>query len=450
MKNIIIVGAGKIGRYIASILSKEQHNVVLVDSSPKKLQLASSTMDIATRLGNGTDWKLLENLLELSPELLIALTDDDNTNLVACSIAKNLGYSRTICRIKDGSFLNKTRLDFGRLFNVDHFIGPEILIPDEILKYILAPGSLAVESFAHGAIQMRTIVVPHKWRQGDIPLRDLHLPPDMIIALIRRMKNSGDQVIFPHGNDCILPGDEVTLIGETDVIIDVHHFFGIPQKIISSAVIIGGSVTGFNLATLLVHNGISVRLIDNNQERCVELAAKLPTCSIINHSGTDFDFYRSEKIGQADILIACTESDDVNVVAGLLGKESGCEEVVVMQSNTTYASLISRMGIHHIVSPRVIAANHILSQILSGTVTSLVSLYENRAEVMEINVSMDSEIVGISLSELGPLLPKDFLIAMIQNRGRIMVANGNRIISPGDTVIVMTDPKHVDEIRDMF
>jgi trk system potassium uptake protein TrkA len=116
----------------------------------------------------------------------------------------------------------------------------------------------------------------------------------------------------------------------------------------------------------------------------------------------------------------------------------------------SYAPLAARLGINHTISPRILAANHILSQIFSGKITSLVSLYDNQAEIMEVNVSLDSKLVGIPLSELGPLLPKDFLIAMIQNRGRIMVAHGDRIISPGDTVIVITSPHHVTDLEKMF
>ena len=122
--SIVIVGAGDVGLYLAQILSKEEHNIILIDKDSKKLQQASNLLDVATRTGSGTDWQLLDDLLELSPTLFIALTDDDETNLVACSIAKNLGYPRTIARVHDNRYLNRTRLDFSRIFEVDYFISP--------------------------------------------------------------------------------------------------------------------------------------------------------------------------------------------------------------------------------------------------------------------------------------------------------------------------------------
>ena len=186
MMNIVIVGAGDIGRYIAAMLSKEKHNVILVDKNSKILEEVAFSLDVATRHGSGTDWQLLDDLMELSPHLLIALTNNDEANLVTCSIAKNLGYPRTVARVRDNKYLNRTRLDFGRIFDIDYFLGPELLVANDILKYLISPGSIMVENFAHGAVQMRTFAVPAKWRKYDRPLSKLHLPPGMMVGLIRR------------------------------------------------------------------------------------------------------------------------------------------------------------------------------------------------------------------------------------------------------------------------
>jgi len=453
--NIVIIGAGGIGCYIASVLSKENHNVILIDPDREKLEKASWNSDLGVRQGLGIDWQLLDDLLELSPDFLIALTSSDETNLVSCVIAKHLGYPRTIARVRDSRFLNQTRLDFSHIFAVDDFISPELLVANDILKYLVNPGSLAVENFANGAVQMRTLTVPEKWRKLNVPLKSLDLPREVMIGLIRRKKSEAgtklrQEVIFPHGDDFLLPNDEVTFIGETETISELHQFFGIKQKKVDSVVIVGGSLTGQNLAKILDARNIGVRLIDRDYEKCQFLAEKFPNCTILHHDGTDIHFLHAEKIASAGVFVACTSSDEVNLVAALLGKDVGCADVLATLSNTSYSRLASQMGINHSVSPGISAADHILSQILSKTVKSLVSCYENQAEIMEINVSMNAKIVGIPLSELGSLFPKDFLIAMIQNRGRVMVANGNRIISPGDTVIILTSPRHVPELENIF
>lgn len=454
--NIVILGAGGVGRYIAQVLSKEEHNVILIDPNKKKLEKASWEMDVAIRKGSGSDWQLLDDLLDLSPDFLIALTNQDEINLAACSIAKHLGYPRTIARVRDNSYLNRTRLDFSHIFEVDYFIGPELLVANDILKYMVSPGSLAVENFAHCAVQLRTLAIPEKWRKSDVPLQHLTMPKGIIVGLIRRdipeaEVKGAKEVIFPHGQDMIKPGDEVTFIGEAESISELHRFLGIKQHRISSVVIVGGSLTGLNLARLLESRDVDVRLIEQDYDRCRYLAEKLPNTTIMNHQGNDLDYFKAEKIGTAEVFVACTESDEMNMVSALLGKEVGCDDVVITLSNTaSYAPLANQLGINHTLSPRMCTADHILSQILGGAVTSLVSFYDNQAEILEINVSMESKLVGIPLSQLGALLPKDFLIAMIQNRGRIMVAHGNRIISPGDTVIVITSPKHIPELERIF
>lgn len=454
--NIVIVGAGGVGQYIASMLSKDQHNIILIDINQKKLEKASWNIDIATKHGSGTDWQLLDDLLDLSPHFLIALTDNDETNLVSCAIAKHLGYPQTIARVRDNRFLNRTRVDFAQIFAVDYFLGPELLVANDILKYMVSQGSIAVENFAHGAVQLRTLLMPKKWDKADVPLSKLGLPQGVIVGLIWRQEDktkngeSVKKVIFPHGNERLLPGDEVTFIGEVEAISELHHFLGVQLKVIKSAVIVGGSLTGLNLAKLLESRNISVRLIEKDYTKCSRLVEQLPNSTIIHHDGTDLDFFRAEKVAISDVFVACTNSDETNLVSALLGKEAGCQDAVAMFSNPSYSPLASQLGINHTVSSRISAAGHILSQILSGTVTSLVSFYDNQAEIIEINVSMDSKVVGIPISELGPLLPEDFLIAIIQNRGRIMVANGNRILSPGDTVIVITSPRHIPELEIIF
>lgn len=450
--NVVIVGAGELGRHVASILSKEKHNVALIDKNGKLLQELSSFLDVATRQGSGTDWQLLDELLEMKPDIFLALTGNDDTNLVACSIAKQLMYPRTVARVRDWRYLNRIRLDFGRLFDVDYFIGPELLAANDILKQILYSESIAVETFAHGALLLRTLMIPTGWQQGDASLKNLTLPPNLIVGLIRRSvpNKTEKEIIFPHGNDSILPGDEVTFIGDTEAIADIHTLFGIKTEKPQSVVIIGGSLTGLHLARLLSEKNIDVRIIDKSYDKCRLLADKLPDCTVMQHDATDIEFLRSEKLESTDVIAVCTNNDEINLMVSLLAKEIGAPEIILLLHNTAYMPIAANLNFRHVVSPRISAIDHILSQMMSGRVSSLVSLYENRAEIMEVNVSLNSKVVGIPLSELGPFLPKDLLIVMIQNRGRIMIAHGSRIISPGDTVIVVTTPKHVRELEKIF
>lgn len=445
--NVVIVGAGDIGRYVATIMSKENHNVIVIDHDARKLRHLESATDIATRLGSGTDWQLLDDMLELFPDLLIALTSSDEVNLVTCSLAKQLGYPATIARVHDNRFLNRTRLDFGRVFDVDYFICPELLTAHEILRYVTSMGAVGVEYFAHGAVELTTLIVPQNFPQKNIALSKVALPAGVMVGLIYR---GGKDLIFPHGEDRLLPGDEVTFIGETEAIDAMPEFLGVQRKAIQSAVLFGGSLTALHLARLLEMRNLGVRIIEKDYDRAAYLADALPKTTVIHQDGLDIEFLKSEKIGITDLFVACTKHDETNLFATLQAKEAGCRDVLMVLANRDNLPLLGKLGIGHVVSPVVCATSRILSQASTGTVNTLVSLYENRAEIIEVNVSPGSQLVGIPLSDLGHLLPEDFLIAMIQNRGRIMVANGNRIISPGDTVILITSPQHVPELENIF
>ncbi|MFI0435680.1 MAG: Trk system potassium transporter TrkA [Parachlamydiaceae bacterium] len=449
--NIVIIGAGDVGLYIATLLSKQKHNVTLIDKDGNKLNEISWQMDVAIQQGSGTDWQLLDSLLDLHPDLLIALTSQDETNLVACSIAKNLGYPKTIARVRDNLYLNRTRLDFARIYHVDSFISPELLVANEMYKYIVSPNSLAFENFAHGEVQMRTLQIPGHWKFGHEKISKLKLPKGIILGLIYRQTSKGERtLIFPHGSDAIEPGDEVTLIGQRHQMSDIHRFFENPSQKVDKVKIVGGTLVGKHLAHILEEQHIAVSLIDKHPLACQHLAKTLPGCSIIQQDGTDLDFLLSENINPSDYYIMCTYHDETNILGALVAKEAGYQNIAITLSNNRFLPLMHHLGIVHIVSPKLAAANQIIGLTTSKSITSLVSLYENEAEILEITVSSNSQIIGIPLSEIGPRLPKDFLIMMIQSRGNISIAKGDSVISPGDTVIVICNPKYFQELGNIF
>lgn len=450
--NIVIVGAGSIGLHIAKVLSQLEHNILLVDVNQTKLTQASNGLDVATFLGSGTSWELLDELKELSPDMLLAVTHDDNINLVTCSIAKNLGYPITVAKIKNLQFINQSRLDFLRIFYIDHFIAPEILAARDIMKCILNLSSHHIENFALGAAQMRIVSISENWEKNSLPLKKLNkeLPQGMMIGLIKRKKDNVDKIIFPHGNDCILPEDEVTFIGKTEMMQQLNHYLKIPEKKVSSILIIGGTLIGIELARLLLSKNIFVKIVDSDHNHCEYLAQLLPEASIIHQNTLNLEFYKSEQIHDLDAIVACTRQDELNAFAAVLAKEVGCKQIIVTVSDSNLTQVLHKIGINHIISPTESAASHILSIAKSEKASSIISLYDNQAEIMEIKVSSNSKLTGIPLSVLGPRLPNDFLIALIQNRGKIMIANGNKVLSPQDTVIVIGDPKYLEQVRDIF
>jgi trk system potassium uptake protein TrkA len=454
--NIVILGAGSVGTYLAKILSQEEHNVVVVDQNPEALEGVSQIADVGTRLGSGTNWQLLEELLEISPDLFIALSSSDETNLTACALAKNLGYSKTVARIHHPAFLDRSRLDFSRLFFVDHFIGTEMILAHDIVKCVLNPGNTAVENFAHGAVQMRSMVIPEEWHRVNHPIASLKLPENLLIGIIERKppieerNDASNRIIFPRGHDLLMGGDEVTLIGEWKEMNKLHELFGTPSKQIHSVIVAGGSPVTLPVCQILHEQGILTRLIDPDPERCAYLAEHLPHTTILHQDPTDYSFLTAEQVHLADAFVACTDSNEKNILIAALAKQAGCSEVITLISETSYAPLLKQLGIFYTISEKVSIANRILSIMNEHSVISVASLYDDRAKIIEIKVSSDSQIVGLPIAELSGHLPDDFLIALIENRGKVMIAKGNRILSPGDTVIVLCHPQHVNHLEKIF
>lgn len=450
--HIIILGAGRISQFVAQSLSLDGHSIVLVDISREKLEEMSQKMDIAIRRGVGTDWKLLNELMEENPELLLALTDDDEINLVACTIVKSLGNVRTIARIKDSNYLRHAGFDVARLFHIDHIVVPELLVANQISKILLNQG-LYSESFFYGGVLLRTVIVPKDWKNAGKTLTELRTSERrLIVALIRRKnpKNMNDEIIFPHGQDALYPGDEVTLIGDNRLPKEIESFFGIPPEVPESAFIVGGTLVGVELARELTTTEMSVRLVESDATKSYHLAEELPKVSVLCYPNINWEHLKIERVDQTDVFVAATASEEKNMQIALFAKELGCKKVISVFSDFETTKLAEKLGISHTVSPRIATTDRILALVRAGKVSSVVSLYDQRAEIMEVKVSATSPLVGIPLSVLGPHLPPELLIAVIYNRGRILIASGSHILSPQDEVLIVCHPKYRTYLEQIF
>jgi trk system potassium uptake protein TrkA len=446
--HIVILGAGKTGSYVAATLSQKGHNVILIDKDAKPLEKAARENDIATLHATVPDWRLFQDLLENRPHLFFAATGDDETNLVACSVAKNLGFPRTIARVSSREYLNHSRLDFNRLFFADYFIGAEILSAQDLFHLLVHAKDSAVAHFAHGAIQMRTLSIPERWDRGGCCIKDLKLPEDLIVGLIRRKMRDGEAVVFPHGEDHILPGDEATFVGEARAITKLHELFSSNVMRVRSVILVGGTAVAEHLAFELVGQKIDVRIIEKDEKRCDELAERLEGATLINRDGSDAELLLSERIQDADAIVSCTNDDGTNFLIAALAKELGCKKAVALIGDASYVPVLEKSQVIPLLSVQVKVANRILSILHEETILSVASLCQDQAKIVELKVSASSPLIGIPLSDLK--LPKDLLIAVIESRGRVMIGRGNRIVSPDDTVIVICHPEQIAELPSYF
>lgn len=446
--DIAILGAGTAGRYAASVLSKEMHDVIVIDRDILALEKLSRENDLAVLHGSLPDGAIFESLLENRPDFFFAATGHDETNLVACSIAKHLGIQKTIARIKSREYLNQSSLDFHRLFYADHFIGAEWLAAQDLFQTLVHAEDVAAQHFAHGSIHMRTVTIPDLWDKGGCPISDLKLPDTLIAGLIRRKLSFGEKILFPRGHDQILPGDEVTFLGQAKSMHHLPDIFHFPKSKIRSVILAGGSAIAEHLAYFLASQHIRVRIIESESERCEELAKKLPQATIIHQDGSDQQLLCSEQVSDADALVACTHQDSLNFLIAALAKQLGCKKAIALLNQAQYAPLVQKAGVLPALSAQVNAANRLLTIVHDKAVVSVASLCQDQAKIIELKVSPSSKSIGVPLAELN--LPRDLLIAVIENQGKVMIGRGNRILSSGDTVIVLCPPEQIPKLPTYF
>ena len=449
--NIVILGCGTIGSYIASILATEEHDIFIIDKSEHKLRKIATKLDVSTVCASLSDWRILEELVECNPDFFLAMTDDDEKNLSACSIAKNLGYPCTICRIGDVSYLNKSRLDFGRIFFVDHFLAVNDIVAYDMLKSMVASFDCIKEEFSHGAIQMRNVTLPDNFALEKRPLAQWVLPKDVIFALIQRFDKESDEyeVIFPHGDTNLAKHDSVTLIGSLRGIKETYTLLEIDDHTPQDVMVVGGGVIGISLAKILVQNGINVKIIEKKKERCDLIAAKIPEAVVIHHEVKDSHIFLSEGIEKCAVAVA-TADDNTNLLLSALAKEVGALSVVSIISDISLIPIFKKLAIDYVISEQIKISNKILALVYAKNVITVKSIAGNAACVIEVKASGKSKLIGIPLHDLQSYLPKDMLVCLVENKGHMFVAKGSQIISEGDKVILITSPKNVSKVEALF
>ncbi|HIE44445.1 MAG TPA: Trk system potassium transporter TrkA [Candidatus Omnitrophica bacterium] len=443
--NIVILGAGKVGSYIAQVLVKKGHDITLIDKDRQKLEQLKDTMDVGTVLGEGTDWEVLRKAEVNQADLFLAVTDVDEVNLIASFMGKKMGVKKTLCRTKGFLYTHKEKEKYQELFQVDTIISTEVLGALEIAKRLGHPGILTLEDFARGKIQMRQYELAEEAREVlGRPIKDLTLPEDILIASVLRDGN----FLIPKGDDTLKKGDVITIIGSPDSIPQFQKIIGKQKESLRTTVIIGGGLLGFTLAKILEARRIPVKIIEQRKDRCTWLAENLNQTSIINGDATDRSLLEEEHIGQADVFIATTGDEKTNLLSCHLAKSLGVKNTICVSHRPEYTSIIEKSGINFAISPRNVTANRIITLLHREKIISATVINDEQAEILELYATPSAPAVGEPLSELN--LPPSILIGGIVHNQRPFIPKGRDIIHPGDIVLVLCDAKLVEKVRSLI
>ncbi|WP_433624980.1 Trk system potassium transporter TrkA [Halomicrococcus sp. NG-SE-24] len=440
---VIIVGAGEVGSSIAANLAGN-HEVVVVDRDPERVDSLTYSLDVLAVEGDGTSLKTLREADIEAADMVIASTDDDETNLVVCGTAKTVDDPFTIARVKKVDYLDTWERADQRAFGVDFMVCTNLLTATDIVHVIGLPAARDVDPFAGGKVQMAEFEV-----RSDSPIADQtvqqadHFDSLTFAAIIR----NGD-VAIPKGDTLIRADDKVVVIGSPESVQQFAREVA-PDETPSKdkeLVVIGGSEIGFHTARLMEERDLRPRLIERDHERARELAEDLPHTVVMESDATDAEFLTREHVDEADVVVAALENDEKNLLVSVLAKQLGAERAIAVVEDAEYVDLFEQVGIDVAINPREVTAEEITRFTREAPAENVALIENDRAEVLEIEVDGDSVLADASIQDAVSRLPNGVVVGAITRDGEFVVPRGDTVVQRGDHVVVFVDTDVLDEV----
>ena len=435
--NIIICGAGDVGRHAAEVLGAGSNSITVVDRRQKKLDDVEDLLDVRTLVGDCTHADVLLQAGCAEADLFIAATGADEVNLLSASVSTGLGAGRTIARVQHSAYFEERGLDYARHLGIDHLVCPDYSTAVAIAQTLRSPGALAVERFARGEIEVQQLPVSDNAKVVGKRLADLKLPTR--VAAIERAGVS----FIPGPDSEIYRGDVVTLFGETEPFGKTATRFNTEAESRRKIMIMGGTPLGVWLSRAMRTRRFSVRLFEQDARRCRELAGKLEWVTILKANPTDPATLDEERVG------AVTDDDEHNILAAARAKSMGVGSAVAVVQRPTYMHLLQHVGIDMAFSPPDTAVSEIQRLLDDAPLRHVASLAVGIADVYEVVVpSTAKQVIDKPLREVN--FPPKTTIAAIQRNNHVRVPSADDSIAAGDTVVVIGPTGIIKELKETF
>lgn len=441
---ILTLGGGTVGTWIADLLCRNRHSVTVVDIDPAHTRRINDELDVRAMTGSASQSSVLFQAGVMSADLCLAVTGDDEVNLVAASLAKAMGARRSIARVYAPVFRDLSTFDYQRHFNIDRLLSLEHLSATELARNIRNPGSVTVENFARGQLEVHEVIAKDVTPAVGVPLKRLGLPATVRVGSIYR----DGRMWIAGAEDAIHVNDRVTLIGRREDIDQVKGLFE-PENVARRKIVIaGGGETGYHLARTLEGARFNILLMEQSLERCEFLSSNLPRVTVVQADATRRAVLEEERVGSADVFVACTGDDENNIMAGVEAREIGAGKIMAIVGRPDYASVVGRLGIDLAVSERDVMAKQVLGFLNTGAVVSRTSLCGGQIGVYEIEVTQGCPATAHVLANLR--LPPQCLIAAVLREDYVQVPGADDRLLPGDTVVALIEDAVVETALESF
>ncbi len=454
--NIIIVGAGGVGYVLADSLNGENHQITLIDTDADRLNAALEKLDVQGLVGNGVSHEVLEEAGIAATDLLIAVTDQDEVNMLCCLMAKKLSGCQTIARVRNPVYYRQIDTLKDEL-GLSMAINPELTTAGEIWDLIQVPGAQSRESFAKGRVSLIGIVIPPNSVADNMTVADFaaKISRGALICVLERRDTH--EVIIPKGDTVLHTGDSIYVIVPPQELTPLFKKLGFQVKPSRNVMVVGGGRTGFYLAEMLLGAGSRVKVIEKNRALCEELAAGLPGAEVVCGDAVDRQLLLEEGIAGQDVFVSLTDLDEENILLSLYAKKISSVRAITKVSTVGFTEVTEELPVGSIVNPKEITAYRILRYVRamsnssdSSNIESLYYLAGRQAEALEFTIRAQSPVTDVALSELRPRMIPNTLICCIYRGGRLIIPRGNDKILKGDTVIVVTTARMLRSINDIL
>lgn len=443
---VLTLGAGTVGRWVADMLCRRRHSVTVVDHNPENVRRINSELDVRAIEGSASRSTVLFQADVCAADMVLAVTGDDEVNIVAASMAKALGARRSIARVYAPAFRDLSTFDYQRHFNIDSLLSLEQLSAFELARAIRNPDAIPLEHFARGQLEVYELQVNAKSSAVDHKLRDLKLPASIRIGSISRE----GRMWIASGEDVLHAGDRVSLIGTPDTVSKTRGFFVTQNEgnAKQRVMIAGAGETGYHLADSLSRRDYRIVMLERDPDRCDHIAKILPNVTVIHANANRRTILEDEGAGKVDYFVACTGSDESNIMAGVEARELGASRVMCVVGRPDYANVVGKLGIDRAVSERDVAARQIMGFLNEGAIISQSRLPNGSIGVYELEVTEGARVTTASLAEL-PLAGK-CLIAAIDRDGFVRVPTANDQLKAGDIVVALMDQNSSEDSLQLF
>ncbi len=443
---VIIIGAGKVGFSMAQMLSAENHDVAIIEQDPDRQRILEEELDVQVIDGSGSSTSVLEAAGVHNADMLLAVTEVDELNMVACILAKKYGTKTTVARVRNPEYLEVNEFSLNELMGIDLFINPERITALEIAQIIKNPEALNVDYYANGKIQLLELEIKNDSSLLNKPISSLDSSlPYNIVAINRK-----HSMLVPSGSDVLKLGDHIQLMARSTDMKAVERLLGFATRKIDRVTILGGGRTGFYVAHILekTQSGITVKIIERDRERAELISHRLKQALVINGDGSDYRLLEDENVGASDVFVAVTDDDKVNLLCSLIASNLGVKKTICQMKRTEAIPLAEQIGIDTLLNPRVLAAGAIMKYLRVGDIISVTVFGEEKAEMLELLAHPSSTVINKELSQIN--FPRGSAVGAVLRGEEAIIPDGSFQIKPQDRLMVFALPKSIHKIERLF